>query len=513
MTNQFPSTYQQYKHKTSQALGWLVATATELGLVSKTGTKHPTVPDLKAAETPEKNGGRNYFAVLGGKSRAATSADNNEADHNEANDNEADSKTGLPLRKKRDVSGRKRGDTPHDSKESASSKIQSSADYVGLLPEDGEDPLMEISFLLEDAHEVRQHIQRLWRRYQNLEIDLITTMVVTQEAFYRIYLINRELVQKYPLIGDHDHLASYLAYHVSLGGYPYKKFCRMWCGDRSNDMYRRMVKIVSRPDKKTNDWLFIDAFLVHSSIAAAQGRPGGISMEKWLRSRYDSEANYDLASLAKDLRCMLSAYTEANRPPKFVTKIDYFTSSLRKLSRNTAIHAEEVFMGRVVLDLLGMDGLQQHVDDDIERYLSHGQLKGMRERDRTVLYDSRDLDPIGYFISVLESCLSKNKPAAHNPIFLGNVLVSVVERISANDLYAVNESGYLLQAAHIYNSTLVDHGSRATRWPDMDALIALQKVQIFAGEPPTTDDQCYKRFFLALGLKPSEIKGETESGY
>lgn len=71
-------------------------------------------------------------------------------------------------------------------KESGSSKTQSSADYVDLLPEDGEDPLMAVSFLLEDAHEIRQHIQRLWRRYQNLEIDLITATVVTQEAFYHV---------------------------------------------------------------------------------------------------------------------------------------------------------------------------------------------------------------------------------------------------------------------------------------------------------------------------------------
>lgn len=214
-----------------------------------------------------------------------------------------------------------------------------------------------------------------------------------------------------------------------------------------------------------------------------------------------------------DLQCVLSAYTEAKRPPKFVTNIDYLTSGLREVSKNTAIHTEEVLICRVVLDVLGMDRLQQHVDDDIERDLYHGRLKSLRELGRTVLRDSTGSKPAGYFISVLESRLSKGKPASHNPIFLGMVLMNVVERLSADDLNTVNLSGHLLQVAHVYIADLVRRGSKATRWPDMDALIALQKVEIFAGEPPTTHNQQNTRYYLALGLKPSEIRVETKSGY
>ncbi|KAF6789965.1 hypothetical protein CMUS01_16307 [Colletotrichum musicola] len=67
----------------------------------------------KSSETPENNGGRNYFAILGGKSRAAPSADNGEAD-----DNEGDSKFGLPHAMEKDASG----DTAPNSNKVESSK-------------------------------------------------------------------------------------------------------------------------------------------------------------------------------------------------------------------------------------------------------------------------------------------------------------------------------------------------------------------------------------------------------
>lgn len=592
MASQFSSTYQQYKEKTSQALEWLIASATELGLMSKTQTKHLPVLQMvgfakscvmagrampkkhrrnlkeaidlrrrvaerfqglgceesnsthaffietlesilehftpskilavavvqpqqlqKASETPEGNSGRNYFAVLRGKSRATKGAGNDEADE----DKEADSKNGLPPAMDKDMFRRKKGDTDPHSNKSTGFKTQSSTDAFELW---ADDPLMEVSFLLEDAHEVRQHIQRLWKRYQNLEIDLITATVVTQAASQHMYLLNRELVQKYPLMADHHHLATFMAFELRLGGISYKEFCRMWREERfsaDNDLCRRWAETGRLNDDETEEWLLNRTDFVLSSITTVQRLPSGTSLEEWVRSRSQSSSDCGVdRSVAKDLRHMLNAYTDAKRPPKIVTDVDYFSTILRDLSNKSTppLHTENVFLGRIVLDLLDMEGLQQHVDADLKQYIGYCKLRDLRKMDSTDLEFYNDTGrgpkPIRHFISVLESRLSGNKPLTYNPVFLGSVLLEVISRANVHYLIGVNEAGLLLQGAHLYHGARVLDG--IDRWSDMEALIALQKIQIFAGELPQTLKQCIQRRHLALGMKPSELTAERTRG-
>ncbi|KAF6789966.1 hypothetical protein CMUS01_16308 [Colletotrichum musicola] len=222
---------------------------------------------------------------------------------------------------------------------------------------------MEISFLLEDAHEIRRHLQQLWKRYLNLEIDLITATFVTVAAT--------------------------------------------------------------------------------QNISSTHGQDG-----------------CDIDSISKDLRCMLSAYTEARRLPKIVADMEWLSSILKGMPDKGPIHTDLVFLCRVVLDLLGMEGLQQHVDADIQQYCcdrgepSIGLPRAPRRAsaglfDSNLIYLTRLDSSTIPLISVLESRLSKNKPAACNPIFLGSVLLNIMERINVTYLSTINDTHRVLVGAHI----------------------------------------------------------------
>ncbi|KAF6807888.1 hypothetical protein CMUS01_14018 [Colletotrichum musicola] len=95
--------------------------------------------------------------------------------------------------------------------------------------------------------------------------------------------------------------------------------------------------------------------------------------------------------------------------------------------------------------------------------------------------------------------------AALHPAVAGTAVFRMLYNTQSLTVNVENASWRLISAAHLYNwFRVLDNGF--PRWPDMEKMIDLQQVEIFAAsERPKTGEKCCKRFWMARGLKLEDI--------
>ncbi|KAF3797809.1 hypothetical protein GCG54_00011901 [Colletotrichum gloeosporioides] len=161
-------------------------------------------------------------------------------------------------------------------------------------------------------------------------------------------------------------------------------------------------------------------------------------------------------------------------------------------------------MCRTFFDLYTISGLHSFVESDLKQFMSHHSIQHLIEIDKSSgIQDSLMKAHLDALFPPINS--DQKKLSVRAPLFLGSVLGSLVLKLNSSELSLVNKSGSLMAAAHLYNALRVFNPQTMPRWHDLDLLIELQKEPMFAPEPPTEFAQCVSRFWIAQGLKPSEI--------
>lgn len=482
MTASFQSTYQQYKHRTSQALGWLTSTATELGIARQTDIQPYTVQELVSFATSCLSAGRRmpkrnrrwlkeaislrrrvaerfqdqgcekansthshfiqqlelilaYFdpsrgtAVTG--ETPVTASETEKQNHRPNyfavlgpgdNGNVADENDeSLPVAV----------ENYENSAHNFITKPQPSSGSEGKPTSDGLDPfaedaLLEMCCLLDDAHQVRQYIRQVWNRYLNFEIDLITAAVVTQGSLAHMSHMCVDLRNRFPSATSYM-MEGFIYYQAALGGLTWEEFVKS-----DDSLHQRYQDTGWEPNEEIRQWTMKDTGVVLRYIPDISKRFHGTvtdeDLKDFLRDNgYDVDSHSHLLPNFSDFHTLLAFYREAKNVADDVATWDLLTAFLRDIPGDWDFAADTVLVCQVGLDLIGMSGLQTRIDADLGHYLDHENIQALKRVSATQSNpNNKDI----LMVSYLASRLSDTKSIIGNPMALGSFLHRLMEGVS-----------------------------------------------------------------------------------
>ncbi|KAH9229383.1 hypothetical protein K456DRAFT_40264 [Colletotrichum gloeosporioides 23] len=349
-----------------------------------------------------------------------------------------------------------------------------------------DDHIMELICLFNDARDVRNFLKRTWTRYAERKTDLVTASLVTQASFQHLTDLELDFSRGYRF-DFLDIMFGTLYTFCALG--EAKHWLVMPTETEAKafayDNMQRITRSGWIPTPEIDDWLMSDTLGMLDSIADVLSK-GGQPTEDALRPVL-SKCSTNAEHFLPDTRRLAQLHIESKAMQPSFARVDLLASRLRETIQRTRIRMSTAAMCRtssistpsVVCSLL----LKIDKSSGIQDSLMKAHLDAL-------------FPPVNS---------DQKKLSVRNPLFLGSVLSSLVLKLNSSELSLVTKSGSPMAAAHLYNALRVFNPQTMPRWHDLDLLIELQKEPMFAPEPPTEFAQCVSRFWIAQGLKPSEI--------
>ncbi|KAJ0308443.1 hypothetical protein Brms1b_009583 [Colletotrichum noveboracense] len=357
-----------------------------------------------------------------------------------------------------------------------------------------DDHIMELICLFNDARDVRNFLKRTWTRYAERKTDLVTASLVTQASFQHLTDLELDFSRGYRF-DFLDIMFGTLYTFCALG--EAKHWLVMPTETEAKafayDNMQRITRSGWIPTPEIDDWLMSDTLGMLDSIADVLSK-GGQPTEDALRPVL-SKCSTNAEHFLPDTRRLAQLHIESKAMQPSFARRD-----------NTTHPDQDEYRGYVsyFLDLYTISGLQSLVESDLKQFMSHRSIQHLIEIDKSSgIQDSLMKAHLDALFPPVNS--DQKKLSVRNPLFLGSVLSSLVLKLNSSELSLVNKSGSPMAAAHLYNALRVFNPQTMPRWHDLDLLIELQKEPMFAPEPPTEFAQCVSRFWIAQGLKPSEI--------
>ncbi|KAF4867793.1 hypothetical protein CGCSCA1_v013024 [Colletotrichum siamense] len=362
---------------------------------------------------------------------------------------------------------------------------------------------MELICLFNDARDVRNFLKRTWTRYAERKTDLVTASLVTQASFQHLTDLELDFSRGYRF-GFLDIMFGTLYTFCALG--EAKHWLVMPTETEAKafayDNMQRIIRSGWIPTPEIDDWLMSDTLGMLDSIADVLSK-GGQPTEDALRPVL-SKCSTNAEHFLPDTRRLAQLHIESKATHPSIARVDLLATRLGDAIQRTRIRMSTAAMCRTFLDLYTISGLHSLVESDLKQFMSHRSIQHLIEIDKSSgIQDSLMKAHLDALFPPINS--DQKKLSVRNPLFLGSVLSSLVLKLNSSELSLVNKNGSLMAAAHLYNALRVCNPQTMPRWHDLDLLIELQKEPMFAPEPPTEFAQCVSRFWIAQGLKPSEI--------
>ncbi|KAF4808171.1 hypothetical protein CGCSCA5_v012687 [Colletotrichum siamense] len=362
---------------------------------------------------------------------------------------------------------------------------------------------MELICLFNDARDVRNFLKRTWTRYAERKTDLVTASLVTQASFQHLTDLELDFSRGYRF-GFLDIMFGTLYTFCALG--EAKHWLVMPTETEAKafayDNMQRIIRSGWIPTPEIDDWLMSDTLGMLDSIADVLSK-GGQPTEDALRPVL-SKCSTNAEHFLPDTRRLAQLHIESKATHPSIARVDLLATRLGDAIQRTRIRMSTAAMCCTFLDLYTISGLHSLVESDLKQFMSHRSIQHLIEIDKSSgIQDSLMKAHLDALFPPINS--DQKKLSVRNPLFLGSVLSSLVLKLNSSELSLVNKNGSLMAAAHLYNALRVCNPQTMPRWHDLDLLIELQKEPMFAPEPPTEFAQCVSRFWIAQGLKPSEI--------
>ncbi|KAF6802576.1 hypothetical protein CSOJ01_11491 [Colletotrichum sojae] len=358
--------------------------------------------------------------------------------------------------------------------------------------EDGH--LFELFCLFHDANEIRTYLTGIWRRYKDRKVDLITASLTTQVAFRRFIDQEVAFAQKYPSLEYLGLMIGSVFVYIATGE------SSLWTGTMEAVESKR-VMIHSAMEKwessrELDEWTFRPISVILEKMAV-------LDQMKVLGKREQRDQLLTELLTPKyghcvgDFRRLLDFFDatptqQVKSPLSPLDSLDPLVFRFRQPPVGGRIHISTALMCRVFLDISG-----QEVSDIA---MADGRtLKGYVDAQKGYINPDGQTH-LQKIIDLLETPV-----AALHPVVAGTAVFRMLYNTQSLTVNVENASWRLMSAAHLYNWFRV-FDNEFPRWPDMEKMIDLQQVEIFAAsERPKTGEKCCKRFWMARGLKLEDI--------
>ncbi|KAK2761518.1 methyltransferase domain-containing protein [Colletotrichum kahawae] len=326
-----------------------------------------------------------------------------------------------------------------------------------------DDHIMELICLFNDARDVRNFLKHTWTR------------LVTQAAFQHLTDLELDFSRGYRF-GFFDIMFGTLYTFCALG--EAKQWLVMPTETEAKafayDNIQRIIRSGWIPTPEIDEWLMSDTLGMLDSIAEVLST-GSQPTEDALRPVL-AKSSTSAEHFLPNTRRLAQLHMESKAVQPAFARLDLLATRLRESIQRTRIRMSTAVMCRTFLDLYTISGLHSRFESDLNQLMRHRSIQRLIEIEKSsAIRDSlikAHLDAL-----FLPTNPGQKKASVRSPFFLGSVLSSLILKLNSSELS--------LQ--------------------DLDFLIELQKEPIFAPEPPTELSQCVSRFWIAQGLKPSEI--------